>query len=217
MTPPPSETETIFGSLAGTWTISRRIESVLSDAPSGRFTGLATFTARDPTADGYVTEYIYSERGTFVIDQGGGMIETRRKYVYRLGLADGDGGGQEQKQCQSTAGSTMPGISVWFTDPAGPETDVRVDKLFHTLSFQSGDDEAGQSPRSVVATGSHLCDRDMYYAGYVFTFQSGETDEDAHVDRFRIKYDAEGPSKDYTSETWFSRAPADIQSKGVHV
>jgi Family of unknown function (DUF6314) len=78
-------------------------------------------------------------------------------------------------------------IAVHFWDqqqrqPAG---------LLHTLQFHSTE-TTGQT---LVATGTHRCTDDVYQACYTFV----------HHQHFRLTYQVQGPRKDYTIQTHFSR------------
>jgi Family of unknown function (DUF6314) len=78
-------------------------------------------------------------------------------------------------------------IAVHFWDgareqPAG---------LLHTLHFQSTHDTS----QTLVATGTHECADDVYKARYVF----------ASCEHFRSIYQVQGPRKNYTIQTYFSK------------
>ncbi len=78
-------------------------------------------------------------------------------------------------------------IAVHFWDqaqrqPAG---------LLHTLQFHS----AQTTSQALVATGTHWCSDDIYKACYTFV-------NDNH---FQLTYQVQGPQKDYTIQTHFSK------------
>ena len=78
-------------------------------------------------------------------------------------------------------------IAVHFWDkerkqPAG---------LLHTLNFQS----TKTTSQVLVATGTHKCTDDVYKACYTFVSQKN----------FQLTYQVQGPHKDYTIQTCFSR------------
>ena len=63
-------TAAIFESLKGTWTLRRSLNSVLKGAPSGVFSGKATFKPRPPTSASAAGELLYSEEGELRTDNG---------------------------------------------------------------------------------------------------------------------------------------------------
>lgn len=129
----------IFDSLKGSWKLLRVFDSRVSTYPSGTLEGIATFVERPPTEDIYDAEYLYSESGDFVTQQGLTMRATRQ-YVYRYSR-------------------TSDAISVWFVKP---DDGSAVDYLFHKLDFRD------PGPENWFASGYHLCIEDNYNADYSF-------------------------------------------------
>lgn len=82
-------------------------------------------------------------------------------------------------------------ITAWFTGDDG----TSVGSLFNTWDFQPSDDES----RGWVAKGHHWCDPDTYRNTCEFRFKG------ASLQTFAITYQVEGPSKDYSHESWYER------------
>ncbi|KAJ9645351.1 hypothetical protein H2199_003357 [Coniosporium tulheliwenetii] len=148
--------------------------------------GQADFFPQVPTDSEFDAEYLYVESGTFTLENGMQMSATRR-YVYRYS-ADRDQ------------------ISVWFVKENGRSVDYLFNKMkFQTVSEPSKDGghsaEAvdGRGNRGWIATGDHLCEKDMYESEAEFKFRG------ASLPTFGIKYVVKGPRKDYVSETWYER------------
>ncbi|KAF8472827.1 hypothetical protein BDZ91DRAFT_715866 [Kalaharituber pfeilii] len=147
-----------------------------------------------------ITEYIYSEHGTFTLSTPPYFsFPAVRKYIYRY----------------------HPGtesISVWFVKPqpgyvpsATPPThseemEAEVDYLFHEVEFVS---TRGRKGECFAKGKEHLCEKDLYKANYSFSF--GEKDGfggwsgGAEVSEFTVGYDVHGPKKDYASSGRFER------------
>lgn len=175
-----------FRGLQGKWTLRRRLDSKLAGFPSGKLEGQADFFPRLPTDSKFGAEYLYVESGAFTLENGLQMSATRR-YVYRY---------REDKDQ----------ISAWFVKEDGQS----VDYLFNEMNFQTmpelfkgGERSAeagdGRGNRGWVATGDHLCEKDMYESEAEFRFRG------ASLPTFSIKYVVKGPRKDYVSETWYER------------
>lgn len=173
----------VFRALQGRWKLSRKIKSAVPSYPSGTFTGVVNLYPREPTADGYAAEMLYTEEGELATDQGVRMTG-RRRYVYRLSKF------------------APQAITAWFVKAdSGSE---EVDGLFHDVCFRD------QSHAVVVerdgwgsgwrATGSHhLCVEDHYDTDYWFQFQAIEVRE------WGIGYTVKGPNKDYWTRASYSR------------
>ncbi|KAF1836790.1 FAD/NAD(P)-binding domain-containing protein [Decorospora gaudefroyi] len=82
-------------------------------------------------------------------------------------------------------------ITAWFAQDDNKSTGA----LFNTWEFEApGDEEHGW-----VAKGHHWCDPDTYKNICAFRFHG------ARLDGFTIKYEVEGPNKDYSHESWYER------------
>ncbi|KAF8428106.1 hypothetical protein EV426DRAFT_326594 [Tirmania nivea] len=143
---------------------------------------------------GDITEYIYSEHGTFTLSTPPGLsFPATRKYIYRYHPA-------------------ADSISVWFVKPqfsSGAEEDIEgeVDYLFHEIEFLKQDGTYGE--RIAKGKEHHLCVQDLYKAKYRFNFGEKEDDrynEGAELSQFSIGYEVQGPRKDYSIEGIFQRA-----------
>ncbi|KAI9782494.1 MAG: hypothetical protein M1839_004980 [Geoglossum umbratile] len=173
-----------FSALQGTWEFSRTLKSAIPTFPSGTFTGRASFHPRLPTDGGYDGEYLYTEEGEFVTDEGLRLRGSRR-YVWRYG-EEGDK------------------LSVWFVKS---NDGLSVDYFFHELEFFGRSTDALDSDGGGfadgdggwAATGHHLCEMDDYTSRYRFVF--GGT----ALKRFGVRYLVVGPKKDYSTETWYRR------------
>ena len=171
----------IFENLAGEWQVQRRLKSVLHNYPSGTFIGTISFQNRKPTDEKYTMEHIYSEKGTFTMDNGA-SFDAVRSYVYRYDAQSDE-------------------ISAWFVKPDDPQI---ADYLFHVVHLDVMD-ESGSAPASgpqtiVTARGSHLCVKDTYDAQYEFAFEGDNLSE------WTLKYFVKGPKKDYIAESTYSKA-----------
>jgi hypothetical protein len=82
-------------------------------------------------------------------------------------------------------------ITAWFADDDG----LSVGALFNTWKFER------PYPPYVgwVAKGHHWCDPDTYKNVCEFAF------EGATLRKFDITYEAEGPNKDYSHQSWYTR------------
>ncbi|KAL8961686.1 MAG: hypothetical protein Q9193_001794 [Seirophora villosa] len=171
----------LFNALHGAWEINRTINSALPSYPSGNFKGKATFERRQPSAEGYHDEYLYSESGTFSADQGL-TFQASRQYVYRY-------------QPSSDA------ISAWFVKPDDRST---VDYLFHELRMEdrreTDDRQVSQDHLVVRASAYHLCVDDHYTPDYKFQLKDGILDD------WSLKYHVKGPQKDYIAEACYTKA-----------
>ena len=185
----------VYRALHGTWKVHREIVSYLPDVSGGIFEGIATFLPRrdernnlysydDDTdraiSDAYYEyEYLYSESGTFTLSNNPEMkLEAQKSYIYRY---------EEDRQV----------VSVWFVK--GGWT---ADNLFHEISDFDGI-ASTTSPASARASGSrHLCGPDTYNTSYLFSFLNSGPD----LERFNIRYQVEGPKKNYISVGSYERA-----------
>ncbi len=168
-----------FRAMQGAWNIRRDLKSAIPTYPSGKFAGVANFHPRQPTDELYDGEYLYVEDGELVTDTGMSMRGSRR-YVYRY---------QEEADA----------LTAWFVKPWDGKS---VDYFFHELQFHVSDRELkSTSPeeKGWSATSHHLCVPDDYHVTYLFQFRG------ATLGRFKIRYQVEGPKKDYVSEAWYER------------
>lgn len=169
--------EKLFAMLEGKWKLFRKLRSAIPSYPSGNFEGTAVFTKRTPTSHEYDDEYVYTENGEFITEQGL-ALKAHRRYVYRF-----------QKKTNL--------ISAWFVKPAGEST---VDYLFHTLDFASIPNESPEPRKDnktlfVKANGQHLCIDDHYQANYLFEFNNFGCSE------WGLEYVVKGPKKNYISNS----------------
>ena len=173
-------TGNIFYSLKGSWKLSRELDSLVSLYPSGTLGGVATFAERLPTDDTYDGEYLYSESGNFITQQGLTMRATRQ-YVYRYRRA-------------------TDVISVWFVKP---DDGSAVDYFFHKLDFRETDPGIDPGPAIRSARGYHLCVEDNYNATYSFKLR------DSKIIQWHAVFDVDGPTKDYTAKATYTRDHAE--------
>ncbi|KAF2644334.1 hypothetical protein P280DRAFT_466975 [Massarina eburnea CBS 473.64] len=167
-----------FRALQGHWTLQRKIDSKLSASMSGgTFSGTADFHPRIPTTSTYDAEYLYIEEGTFTMDNGFTFPATRR-YVYRYDEA-------------------ADVITTWFAEDDGFTTGA----LFNTWDFYAPQEleEPNAMEKGWLAKGHHWCSPDTYKSACEFRFRG------AGLDRFGITYEVQGPKKDYSHESWYSR------------
>ena len=172
--------ENIFDSLKGSWKLSRNLDSLVSLYPSGTLSGIATFAERLPTDDAYDAEYLYSESGNFITQQGLTMRATRQ-YVYRYRRA-------------------TDAISVWFVKP---DDDSAVDYFFHKLDFRETEPGIDPGPAIRSASGYHLCVEDNYNANYSFQLR------DSKIVQWHAVFDVDGPKKDFTAKATYTRDHAE--------
>lgn len=83
-------------------------------------------------------------------------------------------------------------LSVWFVKPESP---YEVDYLFHDLAFATDDKS------SCLAQADHLCVADNYHTEYRFTMKGIALVE------FAVQHVVNGPEKDYTMTTTYTRPP----------
>jgi hypothetical protein len=92
-------------------------------------------------------------------------------------------------------------ITAWFVE----DDNKSVGALFNTWRFYVPDDDKS----GWRAKGYHWCDPDTYRNHCEFKFRG------AKIDQFMIRYEVEGPKKDYSHESWYKRPEADTSaSKG---
>ncbi|EDU45277.1 conserved hypothetical protein [Pyrenophora tritici-repentis Pt-1C-BFP] len=85
-------------------------------------------------------------------------------------------------------------ITAWFVD----EDNESVSTLFNTWNFFTPEDKTS----GWMAKGHHWCDPDTYRNTCEFKFRG------AKIDKFMIRYQVEGPKKDYSHESWYERPQA---------
>ncbi|OMP89270.1 tRNA A64-2'-O-ribosylphosphate transferase [Diplodia seriata] len=193
-TMPPTTTplsRTFTSLTTKTWSLSRTLTTHLPPSaggtPSARFAGTATFTPRAPTAEGYAgEELLYAEEGVLAIEKEDGTameVPARRRYVWRRYRAGREGEGEGEGE----------GISIWFVKEDGES----VDYLFLDMEVRG---VGGQGEgRRLEARGRHPCGEDVYDA--TFVFGGGEQQGEGMV----VTYVVKGPTKDYVSETRYTR------------
>ena len=171
-----SSTQNIFDSLEGPWKLIRNLDSAVSTYPSGTLQGIATFAKRIPTDHVFDAEYLYSESGDFITQQGLTMRATRQ-YVYRFSRS-------------------TDAITVWFVKS---DAGSAVDYFFHKLDFRELD--LGINPGSNIwsASGFHLCVDDNYNANYNFH------KNDSFITKWHAVFNVKGPKKDYTAKATYTR------------
>lgn len=182
---PASAAKRLFLSLKGSWKLVRHLHSAIPTYPSGVLEGTATFQERASTDPMYDLEYLYTENGQLVTQQGFTLSASRR-YVYRF---------QE----------TTEKISAWFVKPEEGET---VDYLFHVLDLDDSTNKfwspnASGTPKQATASGYHLCVNDDYHVCYRFNAKG------ANLSSWGVKYTVKGPNKDYDADSKFSRDHVD--------
>lgn len=177
----------VFRALQGKWTLTRHIRSAISTYPTGTFTGEAFMYPRQPTAAGYAAEFLYTEKGELLTEQGLRMTGSR-SYVYRL----------SEFEPQT--------ITAWFVKPESGSKEV--DYLFHELDFTattSTDDDDNNNNNNEWGSGwrakgsHHLCVEDHYNTEYWFRFHAIEILE------WGIGYTVKGPNKDYCTRATYRR------------
>lgn len=175
-------TAIIFKSLKGQWRLRRSLKSELPGFPSGTFIGTARFVPRKPSAHSVTAELLYAEEGELKTDNGL-VLKANRKYIYRYN-ADEDQ------------------ISAWFVKEDTKQNDGKeeVDYLFHDVEIN-----ARTPGESLMGSGEHLCERDMYWAYYEFRLPEIADDDDEEMSVFGVRYKVKGPQKDYTSDTSYER------------
>lgn len=171
----------LFIALKGSWKLIRYLHSAIPTNPSGILEGTVIFQARASTDPMYDLEYLYTENGQLVTEQGFTLSASRR-YVYRF---------QE----------TTEQISAWFVKQEDGET---VDSLFLVLSFEDSmrkliSPHAGGVSEQATAIGYHLCIDDNYHVQYSFNASH------ADMSSWGVKYTVKGPNKDYIADSKFSR------------
>jgi hypothetical protein len=123
-------------------------------------------------------ELKYKENGLFIFDNGN-TCEAHREYLYRLNKKNNE-------------------IEVYFI-----ENDKNFDRLFHTLEFKNNIEEnkisslliTQQSQQFLSAKALHECSEDTYKIKY----------EIFKDNQFTIIYTVNGPTKNYVSETCFTK------------
>ena len=171
-----SSTRNIFDSLKGSWELFRNLDNVISTYPSGTLQGIANFSKRPPTDHVYDAEYLYSESGDFVTQQGLRMRATRQ-YVYRYS-------------------KITDTISVWFVKP---DDGSAVDYFFHKLDFRERDIGIDPDHEIWSASGFHLCVDDNYNARYTFYMN------DSSITKWHAVFNVNGLKKDYTANATYTR------------
>lgn len=174
----------LFTILEGKWKLFRTFQSSNSNYPSGTLEGTAIFERRAPTSPDYDDEYLYTEDGQFLTEQGL-RLGAHRHYVYRF-----------QKG--------MKVVTAWFVKPSDNSS---VDYLFHKLEITSIENQPFGSMKDrntqfVKARGHHLCIDDDYYANYLFEFKGLNCSE------WGVEYIVKGPKKDYIANSKYLRVNA---------
>jgi hypothetical protein len=171
----------VFRALQGHWKLTREIRSAISTYPSGMFTGEASMHPRRPTDDGYIAEFLYTEKGELATAQGLRMTGSR-SYVYRLSEFE------------------PQAITVWFVKPESGSKEV--DYVFHAVEFR---DESTEKDEPAWGSGwrakgsHHLCVQDHYDTEYWFRFHAIE------IQGWGVGYTVKGPNKDYWTRATYTR------------
>lgn len=190
-------TDAIFRALHGSWSVDRVFISNPAFMPSGHFVGTCNFSPRlqtfsfdsttyevlpelDPaqneTPGGEISEYLYSEEGIFMSENGTSMSATMR-YIYRWDPHTGR-------------------ISTWYVKPG----ETTVSHFFHDVELLDSGAPGVLQGKGWKAKGSrHLCGDDWYEPRYRFAFEGAELEE------IEISYGAKGPKKDYRATSTLVR------------
>lgn len=199
-TPPPLPTQ-LFTSLLTTthpWTYTRTLTSALPSHPSGTVTGTATFHALPHTTSTSPLpspqRYLYTEHGTFTTPSNP-PFSIHKKYIYTLHPPSTDTADDE------------PFIAIHFHDESTEDgvggVFVEMDKL------QESDSGAGVLEARSRET--HVCAEDLYTARWRFgagMVAAGR--EGGEGERWwEVRYDVQGPRKDYVSETRYTMGGED--------
>lgn len=195
----------LFHKLAGTWTLTRTLNSANATEPSGSCTGTATFTVTQPSpvlgSDGKLNladaELLYHEQGEFEMAKQSSVqaaipkFTFSRKYIWRL---------------QKTHDNHT--ISVWFTKP-GTNT---IDYLFHKIDIPI-DNNLLSNPSDVIViegAGGHLCVEDFYSSSYTFHLDRRDGNPPL-LSSFTTTHEVRGPKKDQLIQTTFEIAHGNTQ------
>lgn len=89
-------------------------------------------------------------------------------------------------------------ITAWFVN----DDNRSVGALFNTWQFYTPDDEKS----GWMAKGYHWCDPDTYRNQCEFKFRG------AKIERFMLRYEVEGPKKNYSHESWYERPRVDASA-----
>jgi tRNA A64-2'-O-ribosylphosphate transferase len=186
-----SSVPTLFHSLVGTWNMYRKITNFHSQGFAGDVTGTALFQERAPSASGADSEYLYIESGTFKTTSGA-EFQASRRWIWRLSdnSVDSEGNGPV---------STPQIVSIHFVKLDG----VTEDYLYNELEFNR--DSIEEEENMMVARADHPCGEDFYKSVYKMSLASLG---DVEVRKFEVEHQVKGPSKDYTSTTWYTRGPS---------
>ncbi|KAG9196644.1 hypothetical protein G6011_01765 [Alternaria panax] len=90
---------------------------------------------------------------------------------------------------------TRDEITAWFVQ----DDNKSAAALFNTWGFYAPDDDKS----GWMAKGYHWCDPDTYRNHCEFKFRG------AKIERFMVRYEVEGPKKDYSHESWYERPEVD--------
>ncbi|KAH7122577.1 initiator tRNA phosphoribosyl transferase-domain-containing protein [Dendryphion nanum] len=206
--PIPPSPKSLFTTLSShPWTFTRTLTSALPSHPSGTVTGTATFVSLDPEAaesssSTAQTKYlIYTETGNFATTTGM-EFTVSQKYIYALGAADEETGGEEEED-DKEPGQGKEKISIFFPSATVPTAPGGLFVEMDTLSLSPSPPSfpASAAPKhnpndELVWTAPnkthHLCAQDLYTASWKF----GDTGE-----WWEVRYDVRGPRKEYVSLT----------------
>ncbi|KAL5119102.1 tRNA A64-2'-O-ribosylphosphate transferase [Pleosporales sp. CAS-2024a] len=181
------------------WSFHRTLTSTLPTHPSGTVTGTATFTpcALPPS---FPPTLLYAEQGTFTTSSNL-SFSARRKYVYQL--VDGElvirffdddnmaGRGEEG------VGPNGEGVGGVFVEMGSMEE-----------GRAGGGGGEGGGVMAAKNKEKHLCAEDLYGAGWRFGARMvGGSNSKEGGDKmwWEVRYDVQGPKKDYVSETRYER------------
>ena len=180
----------VFRSLHGSWILNRTYVSRHPDYPSGVSTGIAEFVPRQSSTSSpstsqetpairepLILEYLYSE-STELTTSTGLKIAGTKQYIYQYD-------------------EPIDKLEVYFVKR---DSGSSLESLFHRLDFEVPLDENPPRKTPWCANASHWCSPDTYEVRYTFSFKG------ADVEKWKIEYEVKGPRKDYSMETWYTRA-----------
>ena len=192
--PPPDIPTALFTALRNTstpWTFNRILSSTLPTHPSGTVNGTAIFTPYQPphTSTSSLTSspptLLYAEEGEFVTSTNL-RFSTRRKYIYQLKQGEAD---------------DEPYIAVHFVEEEKAK-EGGLGGLFVEMGVLEREARSG----GLLAKNreQHLCAEDLYTASWKFgRGMLNGVDKDKW---WEVRYDVQGPKKDYFSDTRYTPA-----------
>ncbi|KAF2446539.1 hypothetical protein P171DRAFT_430672 [Karstenula rhodostoma CBS 690.94] len=168
------------------WSFTRTLSSALPSHPSGTVTGTATFTPLPSSRPAL----LYTEEGEFATTTGL-KFTTRMKYVYVLR-------GELDNNAERVLDEEW--LAVHFFSESGEEGGGDgVGALFVEMDMVGM--EVVDEIASVKNREQHLCGRDLYAAVWEVPVVS----EGVGMRWWKVRYDVQGPKKEYVSETRYTR------------